>query len=349
MTSPIPDPLIFNCSVMLQLANSHFLQSVLYFNLFCSAVAVFCLIHTWLSICRYKLMHFNLKLLMKIHCAALLIHCVPRLFLHLFDLYAYFFASNCYEMQPGSLRCFILRFPYMFGLILSSTTTIFLMIERGFATCYSQNYEHGYKSTGIVIGCCQIFCSLILMASVFHEYDFNAPHYYCSSISVKFPLWVIIPEVLIIVLQIAARIGNRCLLGLNKRIRERSVTATLSNRYQLEANMRNIRLLQSFTLCDLFFVFTCFTLSAPVHYYSSEMERATYHGLVEVVNFVPLYSVVMPLYLWVFRKKHRDIVTNTLQASLTTSSDHYFNVLNQQLSVREEGEKKRIRNKLRKK
>ncbi|KAF1755258.1 hypothetical protein GCK72_021827 [Caenorhabditis remanei] len=313
MTSPIPDPLIFNCSVMLQLANSHFLQSVLYFNLFCSAVAVFCLIHTWLSICRYKLMHFNLKLLMKIHCAALLIHCVPRLFLHLFDLYAYFFASNCYEMQPGSLRCFILRFPYMFGLILSSTTTIFLMIERGFATCYSQNYEHGYKPTGIVIGCCQIFCSLILMASVFHEYDFNAPHYYCS------------------------------------RIRERSVTATLSNRYQLEANMRNIRLLQSFTLCDLFFVFTCFTLSAPVHYYSSEMERATYHGLVEVVNFVPLYSVVMPLYLWVFRKKHRDIVTNTLQASLTTSSDHYFNVLNQQLSVREEGEKKRIRNKLRKK
>ncbi|EGT49112.1 CBN-SRAB-12 protein [Caenorhabditis brenneri] len=250
-------------------------------------------------------------------------------------------------MQPGSLRCFVLRFPYMFGLILSSTTTIFLMIERGFATCYSQNYEHGYKSTGITIGVCQIFCSLILMASVFHEYDFDAPHYYCSSISVTFPLWVIIPEVLIIVLQIAARIINHSLLRLNKRLRARSVTATLSNRYQLEANMRNIRLLQSFTLCDLIFVFTCFTLSAPVHYYSSEMERPTYHALVEVVNFVPLYSVVMPLYLWVFQKKHRDTVTNTLHASLATSSDHYFNVLNQQLSVREEGEKRirKLRNK----
>ncbi|CAB03971.1 Serpentine Receptor, class AB (class A-like) [Caenorhabditis elegans] len=336
------DPLVFNCSEMLQVANSRFLRSVLYFNLFCSAVAVFYLIHTWLSICRYKLMHFNLKFLMKIHCAALLIHCVPRFFLHLFDLYYYFFGVDCYDMQPSSLRCFILRFPYMFGLILSSTTTIFLMIERGFATYYSQHYEHGYKSIGVIIAIFQLLCSLILMASVFHEYDFDAPHYYCSSISVKFPLWVIIPEVLIIVFQIAARIVNRCLLALNKRIRARSVTATLSNRYQLEANMRNIRLLQSFTLCDLIFVFTCFTLSAPVHYYSSEMERPTYHALVEVVNFVPLYSVVMPLYLWVFQKKHRDTVSNTLQASLTTSSDHYFNVLNQQLSVKE-GEKRQQR------
>lgn len=33
--------------------------------------------------------------------------------------------------------------------------------------------------------------------------------------------------------------------------------------------------------------------------------------------------------------QHRDTVVNTLQASLTTSSDHYFNVLNQQLSAKE--------------
>lgn len=102
-----------------------------------------------------------------------------------------------------------------------------------------------------------------------------------QSISVTFPLWVIIPEVLIIVMQVLARSINRCLLRLNKRIRARSMNSSLSNRYQLEANMRNIRLLQSFTLCDLFFVFTCFTLSAPIHYYSSSMDPPTYHALVE--------------------------------------------------------------------
>uniref|UniRef100_A0A8R1DYF3 Uncharacterized protein n=1 Tax=Caenorhabditis japonica TaxID=281687 RepID=A0A8R1DYF3_CAEJA len=55
------------------------------------------------------------------------------------------------------------------------------MIERGFATCYSGSYEHGHTATGVVIATCQILGSLLLMLSVFHEYDFYAPHYYCSA------------------------------------------------------------------------------------------------------------------------------------------------------------------------
>ncbi|CAI5450729.1 unnamed protein product [Caenorhabditis angaria] len=324
----------FNCSEMLEISTSPFLISVLMTNSIFCVLGVICLVYSWKLMGDSKLMHFNLRLLLKLHCAALICHCVPRFFLHLTDLWFYFTASNCYEMEPGSIRCFILRFPYMFGMILSSTTTIFLLIERIFATCKSATYEHGYKYIGISIGCAQILCSLLLMISVFHEYDFGESHYYCSSLSIKQPLWVIVPEIVIMSMQILARIFNRVLLRVNKSIRTKSFSSTLSNRFQIESNLRNIRLVQSFTLCDLLFVFTCFIVSAPIHYNSPNMPRSTYHAWVEVVHFVPIYSIIMPMYLWVYSKKQRDNAVNTLQAALSTSPDHYFEILNDQLNMK---------------
>ncbi|PIC23415.1 hypothetical protein B9Z55_017127 [Caenorhabditis nigoni] len=174
-----------HCLTMEKLSGSLLLRLTLIFNLITSIIALPLLLASSYALWRArvaKLFHINIIIMFQVHILGFILHCFSRIILHTLDLYNYAFLDYC-NMTPSTIRCFVFRVQYVFGLWIVCATTVPLVIERYIATVKSSNYEHIGCSLGVAMAALQVLIAFGLTFINFRSFSFEEPVMnYCMGI-----------------------------------------------------------------------------------------------------------------------------------------------------------------------
>ncbi|UMM36758.1 hypothetical protein L5515_008778 [Caenorhabditis briggsae] len=169
-----------------------------------------------------------------------MLHCSGRIILHSMDLINYTTKDDPCDMVPNIYRCFVLRLLYNAGLWITNSTAVSLVIERWLATRRSTTYEEESVLLGIFLATLQFVIAAIPLLVLYSKLEFDGePMYYCVTAQATLPFVGQMSAVVGFTFQISARLTFHYLYRQNKHNRESNIHhSTLSNRYQLEQNMR---------------------------------------------------------------------------------------------------------------
>ncbi|CAP38518.1 Protein CBR-SRAB-16 [Caenorhabditis briggsae] len=313
-----------------KIVDSNILTFVETFMLILSTISIPVLFHMFQRCKNSKLFHFNIRLISAFHCLCLIIHCVARVFQHGSDLFLYFSHIPICEKVPSIQRCLSTRIPYIFGLFCASYSTVFMVIERTIATKSYKKYENRHKTLGCMLILGQIFMGGATTFAIFYKFDFQNAQEFCTGSQSSDPYFLIIPEAVAILSNVLAFFQFGRLMSINRKIRVGSSSNNLSQKYQIEENLNVVNILRAFTKCDFIFILIYFTMGIPFHLIGKHMDSAEYYALFEVIYFVPLYSLIMPAYIYRFSRKQRDERMTRMERKIQVSEDAYFQFIHNQ-------------------
>ncbi|CAO4376948.1 unnamed protein product [Caenorhabditis nigoni] len=287
-----------------KIVDSNILTFVETFMLILSTISIPVLFHMFQRCKNSELFHFNIRLISAFHCLCLIIHCVAR--------------------------CLATRVPYIFGLFCASYSTVFMVIERTIATKNYKKYENRHKTLGCMLFLGQIFMGGATTFAIFYKFDFENAQEFCTGSQSSDPYFLIIPEAIAILSNVLAFFQFGRLMSINRKIRVGSSSNNLSQKYQIEENLNVVNILRAFTKCDFIFILIYFTMGIPFHLIGKHMDSAEYYALFEVIYFVPLYSLIMPAYIYRFSRKQRVERINRVEQKIQVSDDAYFQFIHKQ-------------------
>ncbi|PIC23417.1 hypothetical protein B9Z55_017127 [Caenorhabditis nigoni] len=286
-----------HCLTMEKLSGSLLLRLTLIFNLITSIIALPLLLASSYALWRArvaKLFHINIIIMFQVHILGFILHCFSRIILHTLDLYNYAFLDYC-NMTPSTIRCFVFRVQYVFGLWIVCATTVPLVIERYIATVKSSNYEHIGCSLGVAMAALQVLIAFGLTFINFRSFSFEEPVMnYCMGIKA----------------------------GANRR--KKQLTSSLSNRYSLEQNLKSMKTLKRFADLQSVFMVIHLALFIFILNIGEHVEKATYISLVEMNAPYPIYAVISIVVL--LKKAHLNKVKlkKTLETHVNADQNVYF-------------------------
>ncbi|CAL2044076.1 unnamed protein product [Caenorhabditis brenneri] len=313
-----------------KIVGSEILKAVELTMLILSTISIPVLFHMFQRCKNSELFHFNIRLISAFHCICLIIHCIARVFQHGSDLFLYFSNIPLCEKVPSIKRCLFTRIPYIFGLFCASYSTVFMVIERTIATKSYKKYENRHKTLGFMLILGQIFMGSATTFAIFYKFDFDHAPEFCAGSQSSDPYYVIIPETVAIISNFLAFFQFGRLIRINRKIRVGNSSNNLSQKYQIEENLNVVKILRAFTKCDFIFILIYFTMGIPFHLIGKHMDHAEYYALFEVIYFVPLYSLIMPAYIYRFSKKQRVERLNRVEQKIQVSEDAYFQFIHNQ-------------------
>ncbi|CCD71086.1 Serpentine Receptor, class AB (Class A-like) [Caenorhabditis elegans] len=316
--------------ILEKIVNSVTLRVVEILMLILSTISIPVLFHMFHRCKNTQLFHFNIRLISAFHCLCLMIHCIARVFQHGADLFLYFSDIPICEKVPSVKRCLATRIPYIFGLFCASYSTVFMVLERTIATKNYKKYENRHKTLGYCFIFGQIFMGTTTTIAIFYKFDFNQGQEFCSGSQSSDPAYMIIPESVAILSNFIAFFQFGKLMRINTKIRVGSSENNLSQKYQIEENLNVVRILRAFTKCDFVFILIYFTMGIPFHLVGKHLDHADYYALFEVIYFVPIYSLIMPAYIYQFSKKQRVERINRVEQKIQVSEDAYFQFIHKQ-------------------
>ncbi|CAO4376881.1 unnamed protein product [Caenorhabditis nigoni] len=207
-------------------------------------------------------------------------------------------------MTPSTIRCFVFRVQYVFGLWIVCATTVPLVIERYIATVKSSNYEHIGCSLGIAMAALQVLIAFGLTFINFRSFSFEEPVMnYCMGIK-------------------AGAVSNTEKAAFN--YRKKQLTSSLSNRYSLEQNLKSMKTLKRFADLQSVFMVIHMALFILILNIGESVEKATYISLVEMNAPYPIYAVISIVVL--LKKAHLNKVKlkKTLETHVNADQNVYF-------------------------
>ncbi|CCD62932.1 Serpentine Receptor, class AB (Class A-like) [Caenorhabditis elegans] len=316
-----------HCQMMETISTSLFIQMTLIFQFLCSLIAlpVVVVASYWLWKSRNgKLFHINVIIIFQVHLFGFFVHFFSRIILHGLDLYNYAVFDYC-NMPASTIRCFILRTQYVFGMRLISATTIPFIIERYVATVKSPSYEHSGCTFGILMAILQL--SIVLFSTVFSfsSFSFADPFMdYCISFKIgKFGSTEVIHS-LGVATQIFGRILFEYIFQKNEKLRSKRLTSTLSNRYSLQQNMKSMETLKVFANLQSIFLTAQMTIFLFILYVGLSIEKPTYISLVELNASYPIYAVVSIVILFKRDRSSRVKLEKSLETHVQADQSIYF-------------------------
>uniref|UniRef100_A0A8R1I988 Uncharacterized protein n=2 Tax=Caenorhabditis japonica TaxID=281687 RepID=A0A8R1I988_CAEJA len=318
-----------NCEEMTEMATSKWLRLSLSVNLALAIVSFPVLLTALHYINSQQLFHPNTRIQIKVHIFGLLIHSTGRIALHTFDLVNFYSNTGC-DALPDFYRCFITRGIYNFGMALTAMCSFCLVIERSVALINSSTYEVCSKSFGVALA----FLQLLLAFTFLFKLYFNAPFapmpdvtlYYCQTLSSgKGSVWTInAPLYAVMVGQCVCRMIFWYLEVKTKKSRNSQKFQTLSTRYTLEQGIRSIKALNMFINANFFVFFFLSAISTTLHFNLAYMYRSTYFALVEVIHFLPIYSILLSVYIYESLKKLDSKMKTSLANSIQVDPSVYL-------------------------
>ncbi|EGT43597.1 hypothetical protein CAEBREN_01748 [Caenorhabditis brenneri] len=316
-----------HCVIMERLSTSIVLRFVLIFNLAASLIAFPMVIAASMALWRArvaKLFHINVIIIFQVHLIGFFLHCFSRIVLHVLDLWNYAMLDYC-DMTPSTIRCFVFRLQYVFGLWLVGATTVPLIIERYVATIKSSSYEHFGCSLGVCMAILQVFLAVVPTSINFRNFSFEEPVMnYCMAIKVGLVSHTEKAAMASLVIQIIARILFHYLLKMNENLRKQQLTSSLSNRYSLEQNLKSMKTLKRFADLQSIFMIIHMGLFILILQIGPDVEKSTYISLVEMNAPYPLYAVISIIVL--LKKAHLNKVKlkKTLETHVNADQNVYF-------------------------
>ncbi|ULT86780.1 hypothetical protein L3Y34_006474 [Caenorhabditis briggsae] len=316
-----------HCLTMEKLSGSLLLRLTLIFNLITSIIALPLLLAASYALWRArvaKLFHVNIIIMFQVHILGFILHCFSRIILHTLDLYNYAFLDYC-NMTPSTIRCFVFRVQYVFGLWIVCATTVPLVIERYIATVKSSNYEHIGCSLGVAMAALQVLIAFGLTFINFRSFSFEEPVMnYCMGIKAGAVSNTEKAAFVSLVVQVLARIFFHYLLKINENYRKQQLTSSLSNRYSLEQNLKSMKTLKRFADLQSVFMVIHMALFILILNIGESVEKATYISLVEMNAPYPIYAVISIVVL--LKKAHLNKVKlkKTLETHVYADQSVYF-------------------------
>ncbi|CCD66856.1 Serpentine Receptor, class AB (Class A-like) [Caenorhabditis elegans] len=323
-----------HCKMMEIISTSRSVQLTLIFQLLCSLIAlpVVVIASHWLSKSRNaKLFHINVIIIFQIHLFGFFIHFFSRIILHGLDLYNYAVFDYC-DMPASTIRCFIFRTQYVFGIRLVSATTVPFIIERYIATVRSTSYEHSGCTFGVLMAILQLSIGFFSTAFTFSSFSFTDPSMnYCIAFKIGIFGSAEVINLVGVASQIIGRVLFEYMFRKNEKLRAKLLMSTLSNRYSLEQNLKSMRTLKVFANLQSIFLTLQMTIFIIIFYLGLAIEKTTYIALIELNAGYPIYAVVSILIL--FRREQLNKVTldKSLEAHIYADHSTYFENFNKAL------------------
>ncbi|PAV69691.1 hypothetical protein WR25_16812 [Diploscapter pachys] len=113
------------------------------------------------------------------------------------------------------------------------------------------------------------------------------------------------------------------------RLRRRlmQVGTNLRKRYQVEENIRSMKLLQPIENAMTFFLVGYFFIRWFIVYFHEHLATQTYYSFFELSSFLPEYSIFLPIFTHIRRKQLKIQDLNNLKESINIKGDKYFEMI----------------------
>ncbi|CAI5451182.1 unnamed protein product [Caenorhabditis angaria] len=327
-----------NCTIMADIGHSYILKFSLSINLLIAIIAIPVLATAGLYLRKKQLFHVNTRLQIQLQILALIMHCVGRLGLHIFDLINYFsdFKDGC-EILPDFYRCLYARGLYNVGMTITQMCSIALVFERSVALLYSKNYENFSSLFGFFLAFFQLVLSFCFLFNLYKYAPFEPSQtvvlYYCQTLaSGTGSVWTInAPLYAVMIAQVLCRVIFEILDSINFKMRQAHQNQTLSTRYNLEQGQRSITTLKIFVNVNTFFYAFLSIVGTSLHFNAASFTKAHYFAIVEMIHFLPTYGILLSIYIyWTLRKLDKSL-KSSLTKSIKTNPNMYFEQFNMQV------------------
>ncbi|CCD62944.1 Serpentine Receptor, class AB (Class A-like) [Caenorhabditis elegans] len=316
-----------HCQMMEIISTSLLVQLTLIFELLCSLIAlpVVVVASYWLWKSRNaRLFHINVTIIFQVHLFGFFIHFFSRIILHGLDLYNYAVFDYC-DMAASTIRCFVFRSQYLFGIRLVSATTVPFVIERYIATVRSKSYEHSGCTLGILMAILQLSIGFFSTAVSFSTFSFTDPFMdYCISFKIGVFGSTEVIHSLGVATQIFGRILFEYMFRKNEKLRSKRLTSSLSNRYSLEQNLKSTRTLKVFANLQSIFLTAQMTILLFIIYIGQKIDTTTYISLIELNAGYPIYAVGSIVILFRRDRLNRVTVVKSLETHVHANHNIYF-------------------------
>ncbi|KAF1753951.1 hypothetical protein GCK72_020508 [Caenorhabditis remanei] len=269
-------------------------------------------------------------MIIAVHCFSILLHCIGRIVQHSSDLYLWLTPLPVCDKRQFFGICVVSRSLFSFGVYCSSFTTVFIAIERTIATHLSRKYENGKSKYGVLLVVSQILLSLVIIICLFSGDDFPDRPAYCMFYSRK--NFATIVEIVTITSNLFSFAQCYRLYNINMTLRATDAVTNLSQKYQIEENKTLIPILLSFTSLDFVFMVIYFLSLLIVDMLRLEKSDSTYLGLLELIQCVPVYAIVVIFVMSRVIKRIHHKKAVKLNAEVQVKDEAYFIYLKQQWS-----------------
>ncbi|TKR93072.1 hypothetical protein L596_007600 [Steinernema carpocapsae] len=251
------------------------------------------------------LYHVNAKLLFKFNYLWVFMQCITYIALHIYDLlrFGQNYADPCDYLIPAWLSVFMRAMPNVatYGQCWSMFA---LALERSVATYASVPYEQSNNTTiGWIMVVTQVFMPFLWIFILVSDYSWNELKITCTVSSTKTNSLFQILTTCLALVEIFTIVLLCSLFFINKYLRykaDHTLTAPnkLGHKFQLMENIKAIRLLIPINVVH----FLCFAgtmIAQPLNNaLSYNLSPRDYSVRIETLNFIPIYSMLMPIVLW---------------------------------------------------
>lgn len=210
------------------------------------------------------------------------------------------------------------------GLVIFDWSSFILLLERVLATVFRQKYEGGYRIVTPFLIAIHIFLATVVLKLFYWNFEYDEHRAFCQAGNKNKLTASAIAHFTIIVTLLITKTGFVKLRHKNENLRREETESSLSNRYQLEENIRSIELMELFSTYDFFFCFFYGTTTIVVFLFSHLMSYPVYIAFVEGLIILPFYSIVVPVAMFKKLQRKSEKRARNLNKVMHMSHDHYF-------------------------